>query len=112
MSSGQKQLLCLMRAFLENNKILILDEATSSLDSECVQIVLKVGTKTFNESFNHYRSASVVEDALKTYFSHCTIISVAHRLESVIDFDKILVLDAGRIVVWLINGGYFMVQCN
>jgi ATP-binding cassette subfamily C (CFTR/MRP) protein 1 len=77
MSYGQRQLVCLARAFLAKPVILVMDEATASIDQE---------------------SDSRVQSIIKQHFSHATILSIAHRLESIADFDKILVLDAGELI--------------
>ncbi|KAJ3267999.1 hypothetical protein HDV01_003608 [Terramyces sp. JEL0728] len=73
-SQGQKQLLCLARAIITSPKILVLDEATSSVDSAADQLV---------------------QNVLKTQFRESTIISVAHRLGTIADFDKVIILDSG-----------------
>lgn len=76
-SHGQAQLFSLARAILRKPKILVLDEVTSSLDAETERVVKKV---------------------VKDEFPGVTIIAVAHRLEFLTDFDRIVVLDRGRIV--------------
>lgn len=76
-SQGQRQLICLARAIVSKPKILLLDEATSAVDEA---------------------TDDILQQILKTTFSHCTVIVIAHRLSTVIDFDKLLVLDRGRIV--------------
>ncbi|KAL1513293.1 hypothetical protein ABEB36_002717 [Hypothenemus hampei] len=76
-SSGQKQLLCLARALIQNNKIIVLDEATANLDPETEQLLQKT-----------------IEETLR----NCTVITIAHRLHSVMNCDTVLVLDAGTIV--------------
>ena len=75
-SLGNKQLLCFARAVLKNSKIIIMDEATASLDQKTQSIILK---------------------AIDKYFKNSTIFSIAHRIESVLKFDRIMVFDEGKL---------------
>ncbi|EJC98975.1 multidrug resistance-associated ABC transporter [Fomitiporia mediterranea MF3/22] len=93
-SVGQRQVLALARAIVRKSKLLILDEATSAID---------------------YATDAVIQKSLRTELSKdVTCITIAHRLQTIMDADKIMVLDAGRIVEFdsphnLLEkeGGYF-----
>ncbi|XP_044582517.1 multidrug resistance-associated protein 5-like isoform X6 [Cotesia glomerata] len=77
MSMGERQLLCLARVLLRKNKIIILDEATASVDP---------------------LTESIVQTTIQNQFSDCTIMIIAHRLQNVLSCDRILVLNSGKIV--------------
>merc|ERR1712194_613708 len=76
-SVGERQLLCLARANLKKCKILVLDEATASVDKNTDRLL---------------------HDSLNTAYEDSTIIKIAHRLDSVIEDDYILVLGSGKVV--------------
>jgi len=76
-SMGQKQMICLARSLLKGSKILVMDEATANIDIKTDQ---------------------TIQEMVKENFKNCTVITIAHRLHTIIDSDRVLVFEGGKLI--------------
>lgn len=74
---GEKQLICIVRAILRNSKIIIMDEATASID---------------------FKTEEIIQNNISEILKESTIITIAHRIKTIINFDKIISLENGEIM--------------
>ena len=92
LSVGERQLVCLARALVQKSKIIIMDEATANVD---------------------FMTDRQIQEVIRDKFNDSTVLTIAHRLNTIMNYDKVLVLDGGRVVefdkpdVLIRNGGLF-----
>lgn len=77
LSVGQRHLFCLARAILNKKKIVCMDEVTANIDPE---------------------TENVLHELVRTNLKHCTVLHIAHKLESIRNYNRVVVMDSGQIV--------------
>lgn len=79
LSAGEKQLLCICRAFLKRSKVVLIDEATANID---------------------HKNDTLIQSVIQNKFKGSTVLTIAHRLSTLRNSDKIMVMGAGKLLEW------------
>ena len=77
LSIGEKQLICIARALLRKSKVVLMDEATASID---------------------YKTETLIQKSIEKVLKHSTVITIAHRIKTIINYDRIIVLQSGELI--------------
>lgn len=101
-SQGQRQLLCIARSLLRKPKILVMDEATASIDNATDAHIQQMWVEIFISSpflkaLSHKECYLCLYRRIRENFANATILTIAHRLNTIMDSDRVLVLDDGRV---------------
>jgi len=89
LSVGERQLICITRVILRKSKIIIMDEATDSID---------------------YKTEEIIQRAITELLNGSTLITIAHRIKTIINYDKIIILDNRQIVDFILQKTYLILK--
>lgn len=97
---GQRQLMCLGRALLRRSKILVMDEATGRAcllpsKRESTRLLMLCLYRYVHAAAVDYETDSLIQTTIREEFVDVTVLTIAHRIQTIIDYDRVLVLDRG-----------------